>query len=262
MEPSDIATAAQRLAELRCHGGFLTALPRPCRPAGLDESYEIQAALRGLLAGRDPGPCIGFKIGCTTTVMQDYLGIAHPCAGSLYRSRVVGSGAVFSLSRFRRVGVELEIAVRLGRDLPARPTPYDRAEIEAAVDSLHPSIELVEDRYEDWRSIGTPTLVADDFFSAGCVLGPAAEHAGDLGGEACEILVDGAAAGAGHGRDILGHPLEALRWLADHPPATSGLENGQAVTLGSVAKTLWIEGPVRVEGRYASLGSVACAFVP
>ncbi len=262
MEPSDIATAAERLAALRCQGGVLAALPPRCRPAGLEDSYEIQAALRRLLAHRAPGPCVGFKIGCTTAVMQDYLGIAHPCAGGLYRSTLVESGAVLSLSRFRRIGVELEIAVRLGRDLPARSRPYEAAEIEAAVASFHPSIELVEDRYEDWPTIGMTTLVADDFFSAGCVLGPVAGRPGDLAGETCGILLDGTAAGAGHGRDILGHPLNALRWLADHPPAADGLESGQVITLGSVAKTLWIDAPVRVEGRYESLGSVDCAFVP
>ncbi len=34
-----------------------------------------------------------------------------------------------------------------------------------------PAFEIVDDRYEDWRITDTPTLVADDFFAAGALLG-------------------------------------------------------------------------------------------
>ena len=264
MTQSSIEKAAAFLSRARLAGTPVYALPDEIRPADLDQAYEIQKALRPLLDAGGFGPCVGYKIGCTTLVMQDYLGIPHPCAGSLYRERVADTGVRLSLDRYRKVGVELEIAVRLASDLPRREQSYSRDEAVAAVESCHPSIELVDDRYEDWRSLGTPTLVADDFFSTGCVLGrPApADRSNDLAGEHCTLLRDGEITGTGYGRDILGDPLHALLWLADNAPAPEGLKAGQVVTLGSVAKTLWIEGPCRIEGHYGSLGALAVEFVP
>ena len=42
-----------------------------------------------------------------------------------------------------------------------------------AIEAYHPAIEIVDDRYVKWEAMGAPTLVADDFFAAGCVLGTA-----------------------------------------------------------------------------------------
>ena len=42
-----------------------------------------------------------------------------------------------------------------------------------AVEAYYPAIEIVDDRYAKWETLGAPTLVADDFFAAGCVLGEA-----------------------------------------------------------------------------------------
>ncbi len=262
MTESSIEQAADRLAAARLGKGTVDALPESCRPDDLEQAYEIQQVLRAKLAKGGMGEMAGYKIGCTTQVMQDYLGIPHPCAGTLYRETLAESGAELSLTRFRKLGIELEIAVRLAGDLPRREESYRRAEVLAAIESCHPSIELVDDRYSHWQSLGTPTLVADDFFSAGCVLGRPApkERAEHLSEEHCTLILDGTVVGAGYGRDILGHPLEALIWLADNPPAPEGLKSGQAITLGSVAKTLWLEGPARIEGRYGSLGTVSIAF--
>ena len=37
--------------------------------------------------------------------------------------------------------------------------------------------------------------------------------------------------GRGTGADVLGHPLEALRWLANNPPTPEGLQAGEIVSV-------------------------------
>src|SRR5262249_9047207 len=54
-------------------------LPADCRPRDELEAYAVQEALHGLLAGSALGPVTGHKIGCTTPVMQKFLGINNPC---------------------------------------------------------------------------------------------------------------------------------------------------------------------------------------
>jgi 2-keto-4-pentenoate hydratase len=45
----------------------------------------IQDAVHERLAA-DFGALVGYKIGCTSTVMQPYLDIPHPCRGGVFAS--------------------------------------------------------------------------------------------------------------------------------------------------------------------------------
>ena len=75
----------------------------------------------------------------------------------------------------------------------------------------------MEKRYPaDLATLGTPTLIADQVFHAAALMGaPVSDwRALDLGAARGELRVDGAAKASGHGRDLLGHPFEALAWLA------------------------------------------------
>ena len=73
---------------------------------------------------------------------------------------------------FVRPGVEVEIAVRLGRTVRSTDGPYRGDDLRAAIDAVMPAIEVVDDRYLDRENLDTPTLIADDFFNAAIVLGP------------------------------------------------------------------------------------------
>ena len=83
-------------------------------PADEAAGYQIQRAVHDLLLPQ-AGSLVGYKIGCTSPVMQQYLGIPHPCAGGVFERGVHDSGAVLRFGDYVRVGVECEIAVRLAR---------------------------------------------------------------------------------------------------------------------------------------------------
>lgn len=258
-----IGEAARLLARAREGGPPTPALPAAIAPASIADGYAVQRALHAVLEAAGHGPRTGHKIGCTTAVMQAYLGIDHPCAGEVFASAVFESGAEVPLARFHRVGVECEIAARLGADLPGRSGGHDRDSVAAAVESLCAAIELVDDRYQDYGALPAPVLIADDFFNAGVVLGaPVTDWRGlDLGAVEGAMAIDGAEAGRGRGADILGHPLAALAWLADHRAAAGApLRAGEFVMLGSVVKTVWIERPSAVAVRFEGLGEAAIRF--
>lgn len=263
MDKDAVKRAAALLAAARVSGGAIAPLPADCRPETLEEAYQVQAALHEALAKAGRGRLAGYKIGCTSQVMQDYLGIPHPCSGGLYDSSLQRRDAVCRLNDYRRLGLELEIAVELGSDLPPRENPYSQAEAAAAVAAVMGSIEIVDDRYTRWQDMGPPSLVADDFFAAGCVLGPSVRQwdGEALAGEQARLFVDGEDQGGGAGRDILGHPMKALAWLANSISTLGGLKTGHVVTLGSVLQTLWIDRPCKVVARYDSLGEFALDIV-
>src|SRR5262245_4445693 len=115
--------------------------------------------------------------------MQAALGIPFPCGGTLYEATVHQGHATMRHADYSKPGLECEIAVRLLADLPANPGGYDRVSVLPAVATVMTSVELVEWRFTDFKQAGVPSLVADDFFSCGCVLG-AAHLASVLAGDA------------------------------------------------------------------------------
>jgi 2-keto-4-pentenoate hydratase len=167
---TDPLAAANIIAAARRHRTPLRPLAAAIAPQTEAEGYRIQEALAQLLAA-DFGARVGYKIGCTSAVMQQYIGIPHPCGGNVFANGVHASGASLAAADFVRVGVECEIAVRLARDLVPSAAPFTADNVADAIEAYLPAIEIVDDRYSEWQTMGAPTLVADDFFAAGCVLG-------------------------------------------------------------------------------------------
>lgn len=257
-----ILAAAQVIAAARRGRAPLAALAPDIVPGNEVDGYRVQRALHDLLLPQN-GPLVGYKIGCTSAVMQQYLDIPHPCSGGVFAKGVHRSGESLRFGDFVRVGVECEIAVRLARDLVPGEAPFTADSVTAAIDAYHPAIEIVDDRYVKWETAGAPTLVADDFFAAGCVLGAAVSRfdAPDLLGVAGRAMINGQEAGRGTGADVLGHPHRALAWLANHLAAEGrGLHAGQIVLTGSLVKTVWLNAGDAVVMELDGLGTVTAGF--
>jgi 2-oxo-3-hexenedioate decarboxylase/2-keto-4-pentenoate hydratase len=257
-----ILEAAKAVASARRDLAPLRPLAAEIAPRDEAEGYRIQDAVHAVLAG-EVGPLVGYKIGCTSAVMQNYLGIPHPCGGGVFSRGVHSSGVGLRHGDFVRVGVECEIAVRLARDLAPTGAAFTADTVAGAIDAYHPAIEIVDDRYADWRTIGAPTLVADDFFAAGCVLGKPVSRAAapDLLDVVGIAFINGVEVGRGTGADVLGHPHAALAWLANHLAAgRKSLRAGQIVLTGSLVQTVWLNAGDKVLMEMSGLGTVAAEF--
>jgi 2-keto-4-pentenoate hydratase len=260
-----VLAAAELLARHRLDRLTFAGFPEESRPRNEAEAYEIQTVLHTLLEKAGRGEVVGHKIGCTTPTMQAYLGIPRPAAGGVFDSTVHLLEGRFRYADFVRPGVECELAVRLGRELDAGDAPFERDEIRAAVGSIMAAIELVEDRYCDWGSLGASTLIADDFFGAGCVLGAEREawqDEVDLSLISARMTINGVEVGAGVGSDILGDPLTALVWLVNEMAGGRGrsLRRGEFVLLGSLVQTNWVEQHDVVVVENDPLGRVTARF--
>jgi len=257
-----IADAAEVLVRHRLQRTPLPPLPAELQPGTLADGYAIQDEVHRQLADRW-GDIVGYKIGCTSDVMQSYLCIAHPCAGGTYANNVLDSGASCPMSDFVRVGIECEIAVRLSRDIRPSGVPYTADSVANAVESYYPAIEIVDDRYVEWQSLGAPTLVADDFFASTIVLGkpvPASQMP-DLRAMPGRAMVNGQEVGRGTGADLMGSPLNALAWLANHASARGRtLHAGQSVMTGSIVQTVWMNRNDHVQIEFTGLGEAEVRF--
>ena len=237
------------------------------RPADVTDAMAIQDRLNPCLTADGQGEVVGTKIGCTTQVMQEYLGMAHPCAGAIFASTVRSGDGKFSFDSFLHVGVECEIAVRLESAIASAVAPHTIESVSESVREFLPAIEVVDDRYVDFAN-GEPdwrTWLADNFFGAGISLGEPVGNWQELDLAAIRgvMRINGKEVGSGYGRDIInGHPLEALVWLANFEAARGrDLPAGWIVMLGSIVQTKWVaEGDV-VDVEIEGLGRARADFL-
>lgn len=238
----------------------IPALPQDCRPETAAAGYAIQAAARDARGGA----LAGFKIGATSEAAQRLLATETPFYGCVFAEGVHDSPATLPAGGFTFRLIEPEFAFRLGADLPARDAPYGRDEIVAAVARLHPAFEVVSSAYgAAWTEAGLAQLIADNGVHGGLVLGPGTEDWRDLDLAAHEVIFtkNDAEVGRGVGANALGHPLNALAWLADLGVlAGRGLKAGDLVTTGLVTPFTYAEAGDAVRADYGPLGAVALRF--
>jgi 2-keto-4-pentenoate hydratase len=258
MDERNLSAAAEQVAAARL---ARRRLPRLADLATLEDGYRVQQRANALLELR-LGARVGHKIGGTTEPMRRYLNVPEPMAGEVFASQLHRDGATVRRADFVRLGIETEIAVRLARDLPARHAPYTRADAADAVAEFMPAIELVDDRYEGFATIGASTLIADNAFDAGSLLGPPFPgwRRLDLAGLTARTCRDGAPIAEARSDALLGHPLDALAWLATRRSSLGlGLVAGTFVSLGSITPVQWVEGPGVWRIEVEALGAVTVA---
>ena len=160
MNSTLIDEAARALAAART-GQPIAALPDAARPQSEADSYAIQEAVLRRLGERIGGYKVGFS---------PEGGIF--CA-PIYASRVHASPASLPAKGFHLIGIECEIGFHLDQAFGERVRPYSREEVLTAA-SLHPTIEVVDSRYQDFRSLDRLQVLADNFSNGALVYGTAA----------------------------------------------------------------------------------------
>jgi 2-keto-4-pentenoate hydratase len=220
-------------------------------------AYAVQARFVDMMRAQSSAAVAGYKIGLTSKRMQHMCGIDHPIAGVVLANRVHRSGVKLALAEYAHLGLEFEICTRLGSDLPSSGAPYDREAVEEAVDAVCAAFELVDDRGADYAGLDVRSLVADNSWNAGVVLGEFKTTWPELAPVTGVVRRDGAEIDRGKGADVLGHPFEPLTWLANHLASSGiGLKAGDLVMTGSLVTTRFPAGPEQYEFDLSSLGHV------
>jgi 2-keto-4-pentenoate hydratase len=233
MTPEAVEKAARILLAARRERRRIPCLPADCRPADVEEAYQLQARLLALI----DTPTVGWIMACTGTAMQKVHGLSGPYWGRALADAVYESPARIDMSLFTGPpSLEIELVFRLGADLPPRAAPYDAEEVADAVACMHAGLELVDGRWADLRAIDGPSLVADNGSDGLLILGPAHDdwRALDRAHLSLALTVNGAPAGGGSGGNAMGDPLNALTWLANAQSRRGvGLRAGETVNTGN-----------------------------
>jgi len=236
-------------------------LPPELAPRDLAEAYTIQGQFVGRRAA-GLGPVTGYKIALTTPAMRAMVGLDDSIAGDMLESTIRRGDSQVRAADYVRLVVEFEIAFEMSEDLPAIDAPYTRERIARSVGAAMPALELADDRNADYALLKSNALMlaADNAWNEGAVLGAPVRdwRAIDLAALRGAASINGTAVGEGHGRDVLGHPLDALAWLANHLAARGlGLWRGDVVTTGSLVKSSFPKAGDHLHWSAGALGEVA-----
>src|ERR1700688_3747 len=171
MADSDRLNAmAQWMWDARARRRPYRNLPDDLKPASLAEAYAAQEAYYRLA---EPlyGAVGGAKIATTTKVMQQLMGITHPCGGAIFARTIHASPARLRTMDFVNLRIESEIALKLGADLPASGAPWTRDSVAPAVAGAMPAFELIEDRHADYAHTEAVSLIVENCWNGGVVVG-------------------------------------------------------------------------------------------
>ena len=248
MTPQQIDEAAAALAAART-GRPIAAIPEAVRPQSEADSYAIQDAVMRRLGERAGGWKVGFS---------PEGGVF--CA-PIYASRVHASPASLPARGFHVIGIECEIGFRVNQALGERAQPYGREEVLAA-SSLHPTIEIVDSRYQDFRSLDRLQVLADNFSNGALVYGASASgwQGMDLVHPPIAVTADGKEFAECTGLRV-GDPITLLVELVNFVASRrGGVPAGTFVTTGTHTGMVFTEPGVRIHADYGPLGSVEVSF--
>jgi 2-keto-4-pentenoate hydratase len=208
----------------------------------LAEAYDVQDELVKLMIPL-LGPSRGYKIGLTSPRMQQMCGLDQPVAGGILERRIHRTEARLAVADFVRLGIESELCILLGADLPLQAWPHTREQVARSIGSVAAAFELVDDRGADYSRLDAHSLIADNSWNAGVVLGepmPLGGHCAgvDVGALDGVLFVNDRPIDRGNSADALSHPFEVVRWLSEHlRDRGSHLRAGDLVMTGSIVPT-------------------------
>ena len=241
--------AAKWLHDAHQQRARFAPIPDELAPKSIEDAYAVQADYVGL-RHEQLGPVVGYKIAVTTAAMRQLTGLSDAIAGEMLEKSVRRGPARIRASDYVRLIVEFEIAVQLADDLPVVGAPYTRETVAASVGAVMPAFEIADDRNADYSTLSAHPmmLIADNAWNEGAVLGEPVQNWRDIDLAALRgaAFADGKPIGEGFGRDVMGHPFEALAWLANNLASRGlGLWRSDVVITGSL-----------VASRFAAPGEV------
>jgi 2-keto-4-pentenoate hydratase len=220
-------------------------------PTGVGDAYAVQDVVAQRL-----GPIGAWKVGAKAPGQV-------PNAAPILANLIRPSPADWPASSLHMIGIEAELAFRLGRDVAPRDGPLDRGEIWAAIESVHAAVEIVDTRLTGWKNADRLWVLADNQSNGGLVYDPQGVplRGMPLADAPVRLVIDGRTVVEGRGGNPAGDPSWLVEWLVEHcARRRGGLRAGMLVTTGSCTGMPFVEPGASVEAVFDGIGRVVLRF--
>jgi len=225
----------------------------------LEDAYRVQQRFieRRLQAGET---VIGKKIGLTSRAVMNMLGVDQPDFGQLLSGMLYNDGESIATTGLIAPRAEGEIAFVLKRDLMG--PGLTAADVLAATEGVMACFEIVDSRIADWK-IQIQDTVADNASCGVFVLGnQLVDVRGvDLSLVGMALEKNGELVATGAGAASLGHPVNAMVWLANKLGSLGiPLKAGEIILSGSLAALVPVKAGDCLHMSLGGLGSCTVRF--
>lgn len=261
IHPKRVEALSRLLLDARSSGagGRIHTVDESLVPASVAEANAVDDAVADALNQ----PIAGWKVGATSARAQEMLGVSAPFAGRVHAVQNSGAALIDATPAGSiEPHIEGEFAFEMGRPLLPNEAGHSLDAVLAAVAAIRPAIEVVGGRLANMLEVPVNVVVADCGGNRELVLGDPVEPPSDLATSLVEVSavmeVDGELRGRGRGEDVLGNPINALHWLANHLSDRGfALDAGMVVTTGTATQlcSLGVGSSARLS--LAHLGEVA-----
>jgi len=204
------------------------------------------------------GQPVGYKAGLTNPAVQKRFGADAPVWGTLYAPMLLKDGAKVDAAFAARALYEADLLVRVSDSAINKARTAE--EVLVAIDQVIPFIELPDLVVEAPPKLNGAAITAINVGARLGVLGTPipVEFTTDFSRRLrdMEVIVkaDGQEVDRGTGSDVLGHPLNAVVWLAaDMARSGQSMKVGDLISLGSFSKLMPPKPGLQVEVIYNGL---------
>lgn len=259
MHKDKIYKAAKILFKSRTQLKKLVHLPNDCTPANKEDAYLIQDELAHHYTINDQNTfIIGKKVGCTNKEAQKQINISEPFYGNIfstYYSKTNCSLNNFFLKPF----IEPEFSFKIKEEFDIINAPYSSEQIYKSIDSILPSIEIVDSRYEDWTTVGINNLIADNAANAYWIYGKENKNIDkfDLSDHPVSLHINELLISEGNSCNVLGNPLNSLTWLINTlVKQGKSLPKNSYVSTGTCTPAIPIKQGDTINANFGNLGNI------
>lgn len=238
------------LLDQRANRTTIDTLPEDLVPQTRDAAYLVQDETVAALGA----------VGAWKVAPMPAEGV--PFAAPILAQNVHGSGGVLAAADLPGLGIEVEVAVTLSKDLPGKAVGTSADDVKAALGSIHLAIEVLASRYTDRSKVPQLAGIADMQSGGAVVLGEAlaATDLPEFGKQAMSLSFNGEVVQTSVGNATTENVLTSIAWLAGHAAS-----RGKPLKAGNVIITGARLGPLpfntgEVVAEAPGLGHVSVRF--
>ena len=138
------------------------------KPESISEAYLAQHYFHET-AGR--GSLGGYKIALSSKIQQEHHNINQPLIGGLFKSEILFGPQILERNKYKGLGIEIELAFQLSNNIREFNKKICLGDLKKIIAKVFPAIELVEDREANYSGLDPLSLICDNAWSGGLVLG-------------------------------------------------------------------------------------------
>ena len=200
-----------------------------------DEAYNAQFIFQ---KNAKRGKIGGYKIALASKVQQQLCSINNPIAGGVFKKEIYQSSKSLNLNNFNSLGIEFEVAFEINQDI--LPVTFDdkNIEIKNYINRAYACLELIDDRNASYINLDALTLIADNAWSAGVILGNPIKNWENLDLNQLNSKLYWNNEFIGESKLLNTNPLNSLGWVIKHLcKYNKKIDKGSIIITGSLLKT-------------------------